>query len=193
MYQQQQDGGSGDQSWLKYKVGGESRREEQQRRGSSVGRDDRGERKSKMFGREPRNKSGNDRQNVKSVKQMPFTDQFGDYGMYTGHVNEEGRPDGKGSMKYENGVFYEGTWTDGCQDQQAAANYERMRGGFTSWGGKGKQASKSGMVMPWNARKNDVHDASEKTNVRGMEWTDLNGDSGRYTGEVNNDRLPHGE
>lgn len=134
----------------------------------------------------------NERQNVRSVKQMPFTDQFGDYGTYTGQVNEEGRPDGKGSMKYENGVFYEGTWTDGCQDKHAAANYERIRGGFTSWSGKGKQGVKHGMVLPWNARKEDVHDAGEKTNVRGMEWTDLNGDSGRYTGEVNHDRLPHG-
>ena len=25
-----------------------------------------------------------------------------------------------------------------------------------------------------------------------MEWTDLNGETGRYTGEVNNDRLPNG-
>jgi hypothetical protein len=46
--------------------------------------------------------------------------------------------------------------------------------------------------MPWNARKNDAHDPNAKTNVRGMEWTDLNGDSGRYTGEINSSRLPHG-
>ena len=48
------------------------------------------------------------------------------------------------------------------------------------------------MVMPWNARKNDTHDPNAKTNVRGMEWIDLNGDSGRYTGEVNANKLPHG-
>ena len=187
-----------DQSWLQYKVN-DGKREKQ--RSSSAGRSvkssgsrksdvgDGDKKSSKMFGQPKRNSS---ERNVKSVKQMPYTDQFGDFGTYTGHVNEDGRPDGKGTMKYENGVFYEGTWTDGCQDQKAAANYERIRGGFTSWSGKGKQASKSGMVLPWNARKNDVHDDHEKTNVRGMEWTDLNGDSGRYTGEVNNDRLPHG-
>jgi hypothetical protein len=48
------------------------------------------------------------------------------------------------------------------------------------------------MVLPWNARKNDTPDPNSKTNVRGMEWTDLNGDSGRYTGEINSDRMPHG-
>lgn len=154
-------------------------------------------RKPKMFGRKPRNnKNANIPANTtdrgRTVKQMPFTDQFGDYGTYTGYVNDDGRPEGKGSMKYDNGVFYEGTWTDGAQDKAAASQYERIRGGFTSWGGKGKQGSKSGMVLPWNARKNDGHNAQEKTNVRGMEWTDLNGDSGRYTGEVNDDRLPHG-
>ena len=89
-------------------------------------------------------------------------------------------------------VFYEGTWTDGCQDQQAASQYSRMRGGFTSWQGQGRHATKGGMVMPWNARKNDAPDPNAKTNVRGMEWTDLNGDSGRYTGEVNSSKLPHG-
>lgn len=161
------------------------------RKGGGGGRS---ERKSKMFGREPRSKGGrpNERENKRSVKEMPFTDQFGDCGVYSGLINEAGRPEGKGSMKYENGVFYEGTWTDGCQDQAAASQYERIRGGFTSWSGKGKNATKSGMVLPWNARKNDMHDTTDKTNVRGMEWIDLNGDSGRYSGEVNTDRLPHG-
>jgi hypothetical protein len=45
--------------------------------------------------------------------------------------------------------------------------------------------------LPWNAKNNDKH-SNEKTNVRGMEWTDLNGDAGRYTGEVDDDQLPHG-
>ena len=149
--------------------------------------------KKKIFGRNTaKNTTRDDRGIVRSVKQMPFTDQFGDHGLYTGQVNEDGRPDGKGSMKYDNGVFYEGTWTNGGQDEKAALQYERIRGGFTSWQGRGKNATKGGMVLPWNARKNDAVDPNEKTNVRGMEWTDLNGDSGRYTGEVNASELPHG-
>jgi hypothetical protein len=95
-------------------------------------------------------------------------------------------------MKYENGVFYEGTWTDGCQDKHAASQYERIRGGFTSWGGKGQGATKSGSTLPWNTRKIDAHDDRAKTFVRGKEWTDFNGHTGRYTGGVNNDQLPHG-
>lgn len=173
--------GGGNKNWLKYKVGND--REEARNNG-------RKKPKGKINGRVPA-RLQNERQ-IRSVKQMPYTDQFGDFGMYSGAVNEDGRPHGKGSMKYENGVFYEGTWTDGCQDQQAASQYERIRGGFTSWQGKGKQGTKSGMTLPWNARKNDVRDPNEKTNVRGMEWTDLNGDSGRYTGEVSDERLPHG-
>jgi len=129
---------------------------------------------------------------VHTVKQLPFTDNFGDFGLYTGAVNENGKPDGKGSMKYENGVYYEGTWTAGCQDEQAAQQYQRIRGGFTSWSGKGKSGTKSGYTMPWNARHGDRYDAQATTNVRGMDWTDLTGASGRYTGEVNAGRLPHG-
>ncbi|KAL7543789.1 hypothetical protein ACHAXR_013240 [Thalassiosira sp. AJA248-18] len=192
----QQQGNGGDKSWLKYKVGGDSvknRNSNAEQQGGSSRRGSISRRgSSKMFGREPRNKLLSARESLRSVKQMPCTDQFGDPGIYTGCVNEEGRPDGKGSMKYENGVFYEGTWTDGCQDSKAASQYGRIRGGFTSWSGKGKQSTKAGATLPWNARKNDVHDPSDKTNVRGMEWTDLNGESGRYTGEVTPERLPHG-
>ncbi|KAL3764403.1 hypothetical protein ACHAW5_005045 [Stephanodiscus triporus] len=171
--------------WMKY-TSKASRRETTEDGNDNV-------KKSKMFRRESKKKLDTNEQ-IKSytVRQMPFTDQFGDFGHYTGQVDDEGRPDGKGIMKYENGVFYEGTWTNGGQDKLAASQYDRIRGGFTSWSGKGKSGVKSGGTLPWNSRKNDAHDASEKTNVRGMEWTDLNGDSGRYTGEVDNDQLPHG-
>ena len=144
-----------------------------------------------MFGREPKKKQS-ERETLRSVKQMPFTDAFGDHGLYSGTVNTEGRPHGKGSMKYDNGVFYEGTYTDGSQDSMAASQYGKIRGGFTSWSGTGKNATKPGMVLPWNARKDDVPDTHATRNVRGMEWTDFNGSSGRYTGEVNANRLPHG-
>ena len=133
-----------------------------------------------------------EREQVHHVKSMPFTDHFGDFGYYTGQVDDDGRPNGKGSMKYENGVFFEGTYTNGCQDQKAAANYDRIRGGFTSWKGTGKSGTKSGMTLPWNAGRRDAYNPNEKVNVRGMEWTDLNGQSGRYTGEVNSEELPHG-
>jgi hypothetical protein len=150
-------------------------------------------RKSTMLGREKHSKSGsNVRQNCRTVKRMPFTDQFGDTGMYTGQVNEDCRPEGKGSMKYENGVYYEGAWINGCQEENAASQYGRIRGGFTGWSGKGKEASRSGMTMPWNARRNDSFDPNQKVNVRGMEWSDISGQSGRYSGEVNKDRIPHG-
>ena len=126
------------------------------------------------------------------VKNMPFTDNQGDSGIYSGQVNEDGRPDGKGSMKYDNGIFYEGMWTGGSQDERSVSQYDRIRGGFTSWGGKGKVAVKSGRTMPWNATKIDKNDENDTTNVRGMEWVDRNGDWGRYTGEVNKDKIPHG-
>jgi hypothetical protein len=183
------------QRWMKYTDRGGNSEEQRSasvgRSVSSSGRREGGQRK--MFGRDPKTKSGmNEQMKSRSVKKMPFTDHFGDFGYYTGCVNDNGRPNGKGIMKYENGVFYEGTWTDGCQDKHAASQYERIRGGFTSWGGKGQGATKSGSTLPWNSRKIDVHDDRAKTFVRGQEWTDFNGHTGRYTGGVNNDQLPHG-
>lgn len=177
---------------MKYSTGF-TRREQQAATEEENGGKSSNGKKSKFKMRSGKNTVQEQRPTVRTVKQMPFTDQFGDFGLYTGNVDEDGRPDGKGSMKYDNGVFYEGIWAVGCQDKNAASQYERIRGGFTSWSGKGKSGTKSGAVLPWNARKNDTHDPQGKTNTRGMEWTDLNGDSGRYTGEVNNDQLPHGK
>jgi hypothetical protein len=122
---------------------------------------------------------------------MPFTDQFGNFGFYTGLVDDKGWPDGKGIMKYKNGVFYNGTWTNGSQDELAASQHNRIQGGFTLWGGKGKGGTKSGSTLPWNSHKNNAFDQTAKANVHGLEWTGLNGDSGRYTVEVDNDELPH--
>eukprot|EP00984_Skeletonema_dohrnii_P016041 scaffold7039_cov153-Skeletonema_dohrnii-CCMP3373.AAC.2 len=167
------------------------------RRASSTGRSASRERRlgagRKLFGRAPEKIDCNDREVNNVVNNMPFTDNFGDSGIYTGQVNDDGRPNGKGSMKYDNGIFYEGAWTDGSQDEKAVIQYDRIRGGFTSWEGKGKVVVKSGKTMPWNAHKKDEHDKNDTTNVRGMEWVDLNGDEGRYTGEVNNDKVPHGK
>jgi hypothetical protein len=102
--------------WLKYATKGSQRRQEAAN--ADDGSSTTNRKKSKMFGRK---KSGIEEQvKAMSVKQMPFTDQFGDFGYYSGQVNDDGKPDGTGIMKYENGVFYEGTWTNGCQDKLAA-------------------------------------------------------------------------
>ena len=53
------------------------------------------------------------RKRTQRVENMPYTDEFQDTGMYTGETNEYGQPHGKGKMKYDNGVFFEGKWTNG--------------------------------------------------------------------------------
>jgi len=113
------------------------------------------------------------------VTDMPYTDPKGDSGLYTGEIDPESRiPHGKGKMKYENGIFYEGKWVNGSQDSKAAIQWERILSGFTSWKGK----SKSG----------DKRNSDGVRNIYGMEWVDLNGMSGRYTGTINKDEVPHG-
>mmetsp|Transcript_20252 Transcript_20252/g.40915 ORF Transcript_20252/g.40915 Transcript_20252/m.40915 type:complete len:411 (+) Transcript_20252:334-1566(+) len=112
----------------------------------------------------------------KHVFDMPFTDQFGDFGFYTGEVDEDVRPHGHGKMKYENGVFCEGKWKNGNQDSSAGLQRERMLSGFTSWSGvQKKDGSKDGI-----------------RHVYGMSWIDNSGMSGKYFGKVNDKNLPHG-
>jgi hypothetical protein len=104
---------------------------------------------------------------------MPFTDDFGDSGLYTGDVNEDCRPNGQGRMKYENGVFFEGKWNDGKREGNMAQR-ERIMSGFTSWKGAGKKGGGN----------NTVH---------GMAWIDRFGKAGQYTGDVNEHSVPHGK
>lgn len=123
--------------------------------------------------------SKNQRSN--QVTNMPYTDAYGDAGMYTGEIDPDSRlPHGKGKMKYENGVFYEGKWINGSQDSAAIVNRDRMLSGFTSWKGQTKNKDKNG-------------NGDGRRNVYGMEWVDLKGNCGRYTGSVNNDDTPDGK
>ena len=91
----------GNPDWMTYQVGS-SKNDQSDNNGSrsvSAGRNGR----TKMFGRVPEKHINDERHAGKTVKKMPFTDQFGDFGLYTGQVNDESRPHGKGSMKYDNG------------------------------------------------------------------------------------------
>ena len=109
----------------------------------------------------------------RKVDQMPFTDEFGDSGLYSGEVNEDTRPNGQGRMKYDNGVFFEGKWNSGVREGNLAQR-ERMLSGFSSWKGAPKKGGGN----------NTVH---------GMPWIDRLGKSGSYTGDINEQSQPHGK
>lgn len=111
----------------------------------------------------------------KHVLRMPYTDPFGDFGHYTGEVDDQRRPHGRGKMKYDNGVFFEGKWTNGRRDSMTHADRNKLLGGFTSW---------KGQMM---------RNGSRRRHVYGMEWIDVNGMSGTYTGTVDENSLPNGK
>jgi hypothetical protein len=51
------------------------------------------------------------------VEKMPFIDNDGKPGHYTGYLNLEGRPNGRGKMKYVDGKKFDGVWKEGNQIQ----------------------------------------------------------------------------
>jgi hypothetical protein len=114
---------------------------------------------------------------VSRVENKPHIDQHGDAGLYTGEVNEHGLPDGRSKMKYENGVFYEGKWTDGRQE--STVQRDRMLSGFTSWKGQPQNKSKGKQ--------------GGSCTVYGMDWIDVSGMAGKYTGTVNDNNVPDGK
>jgi hypothetical protein len=124
----------------------------------------------------PRRLLANERTRNSHVINMPYTDPtYGDSGLYTGEVDADKRPNGKGKMKYDNGIFYEGKWSNGMQEAKNCANRERMLSGFSSWKGQPKTNGEKGCM------------------VYGMEWIDLTGMAGKYTGAVDGDNVPNGK
>ncbi len=118
-----------------------------------------------------------DRRHASHVVNMPYTDPtYGDSGLYTGEIDAFKRPHGKGKMKYENGIFYEGKWENGMQDTKAAVNRQRILSGFSSWKGQPKNGG-----------------TTKGCTVYGMDWIDFRGMTGKYTGDVNKDNIPDGK
>ncbi|KAL7472324.1 hypothetical protein ACHAXS_012652 [Conticribra weissflogii] len=54
-------------------------------------------------------------QDLTLVEKMPFVDEDGKAGHYTGNVNSDGKPTGKGKMKYVDGSKFSGIWEDGSK------------------------------------------------------------------------------
>jgi len=179
------------------------------------------------------------------VAKMPFADKYKREGSYTGEINEYGQPHGHGTLRYKNGMVYEGLWEEG-ESRDMDENMDRAKGnGFAgNWknntkmarserekrrdqdmddlrsfisqsvrsgsvgGGGGSQLGNSGKVrpprgdngigggsngkVPSSKRRGRAPRSLNPGDVKDMRWSDVNGFSGLYTGEVNSQNVPDG-
>jgi hypothetical protein len=79
------------------------------------------------------------------VEKMPFVDEGGKVGHYTGHVNIEGKPHGEGKMRYVNGKVFDGSWEKGRKV------HGRMSGAKKSSSTRKSQSSNRDDVEPAGA------------------------------------------
>jgi len=94
---------------------------------------------------------------VKKVRKMKWMDYFGDPGEYTGEVDGDNMPHGKGSMKYDHGLIQEGAWSKGqfvegsdVASQQAVENSkvkERKSSGTSGGNRRRDSRSAKGQMM----------------------------------------------
>lgn len=156
-----------------------------------------------------------------TVKKMPYTDDNGDEGLYTGYVNSMSKPHGSGKIAYKDGRVFTGEWSEGSKVHGKTTNdkstsrkasdggkgssrtgRERKSGGngsvaSSSVGGNSKSMAPT-FDKEWEANKQQaLKDYKElfKTHahvVKNMIFVDFYGDKGRYTGEVNEKKQPHG-
>jgi hypothetical protein len=59
--------------------------------------------------------SSSKKQKRRRVKNLKTEDENGKHGRYSGDVDENYRPNGNGSMKYDDGTVWEGVWAEGSQ------------------------------------------------------------------------------
>jgi hypothetical protein len=121
------------------------------------------------------------------VTRMPFTDAYGHKGWYTGEVaSGSGLPHGKGTMHYCDGRMRGGLWSNGLAAQGGGGDMPNKRS--SKPGGSGSSVSSSHSHQSRNQHRSQ----GRETVVVGMEWMDLDGRCGNYTGETDEQRLPHG-
>jgi len=63
------------------------------------------------------------------VSRMPYTTSWGESGWYTGEVNSDGRPQGRGRLRTKTGNVIGGMWSNGYSDDN---NLERRKGKMQS-------------------------------------------------------------
>ena len=188
--------------------------------------------KSRSVSRESRPRSSQriSRQGTKlCVSKMPFKDQYNREGRYTGEVNENGQPNGKGIVKYKNDMDFVGKWKDGHSEEMDMI-MKKPKNGFSNWKASTKVGkmerekrneqevdecrssidhgvrsgsstvsigirSQQGTSIHSGTRAqptNDDGEGQQRRRVSGMKWSDVNGFSGRYSGEVNSQNIPDG-
>ena len=92
-----------------------------------------GEKKEKKKKEEQQQWSNKASASIK-VRKMKWMDYYGDPGEYTGEVDSDNMPNGKGSMKYDHGLIQEGLWNKGqfvegsdVADQQKSGEKSREK------------------------------------------------------------------
>ncbi|KAL7484664.1 hypothetical protein ACHAW6_010302 [Cyclotella cf. meneghiniana] len=68
---------------------------------------------------------------VSRVQKMIYMTPWGETGWYTGEVDDTGKPQGHGRMRFKTGNIYEGLWINGYSEEYLEKK-NRMKSGFSS-------------------------------------------------------------
>lgn len=158
----------------------------------------------------------------KIVKKMNFTDDNGDEGLYTGHVNSQYKPQGSGKMVYNNGKRFSGEWCEGSKvhgktthekpkrkdrkdkrDKTKESPKVSSKNGSSRSGAAARSTNNADKERDLNVKQKEeqkqaaLREYKELYNtaaqvVKNMMFVDFYGDRGRYTGEVNAQKMPDG-
>lgn len=130
-----------------------------------------------------------DTNDTDDIKLVYVSNQLYQGATYSGYVNEQYQPHGKGTMKYSDGKEYKGDWVNGIKQGQGTMKYNNG-----IYEGEWKNDKKDGKgTYVWNDGR--TYEGLYENDVRSGDgvfsgWVDLtNRCSGTYYGESKNDQF----
>ena len=103
-----------------------------------------------------------------SVSRMPYTTSWGESGWYTGEVNSDGRPQGRGRLRTKTGNVIGGMWSNGYSNDN---NLERRKGKMQS-GFDTKRDGNVGLEISRPSVSDGVSSCSyRRTGIGGNAWS----------------------
>ena len=116
---------------------------------------------------------------IKTVRKMKWMDYYGDPGEYTGEVDSQNMPNGKGSMKYDHGLIQDGLWTKGQFVEGSEVDVDAAFASLAVSASQQKSGQRSSQQTPPRSRSSRQHREGDKPDIGSREKQTSRASSGR--------------
>ena len=136
----------------------------------------------------------------REVKKMAYTDDEGREGVYSGTVNSQRKPHGRGKIIYHDGLKYSGTWSEGtkvhgkttkkAKSSSSSSSKASDKSGKVDKGHPATSAREGGGGGEKKAKKNSFRSTSDLSAPPSLSMTDNRGKAAKVATNVQLSKQP---